>query len=360
MNELILNGFIDIHTHLKYGEEGKEDFLTGTLAALNGGVCTLADMPNDPKAVIDKRSYFEKLNTINILNLPANLFLYSLITKKSIPFSYCKHYKIFMNEFNDEELEKALHCKKYKDSIISFHCEDHEIIEKYKTKKAQWQQRPKEAEITAIEKAISLIKKYGIKGNICHVSTAEGLRLIKEAKNTIDITCEATLHHLFFDLGNVKRFKNAEFIFTNPPLREKEDRLALLEALRNNDIDFLVTDHAPHTIDEKIYALESGLFNYPGVPNLDCYGPFVTWLIKEQGVSIKTIENITHYNPSKFLGANEKDIESFVILNLSKPFFVEKHKLRTKCNWSPFEGFTFPGSVKLVCTKNRFYVNLAQ
>lgn len=355
MNELILNGFIDIHAHLRYGEEWKESFLTGTLAALNGGVCTLADMPN--KVVVDERTYKEKFYAISSLNLPVDIFLYSLITKDSKPFS-CRFYKIFMNNFDNEALEKVLHCRKYKSSIISFHCEDKEILEKFKTKKAQWQQRPPEAEITAIEKALCLIKKYNLKGNICHVSTAEGLKLIKEAKKTTDVTCEATLHHLFFDLENVKRFKNADLIFTNPPLREKEDRLALLEALRNNDIDFLVTDHAPHTIEEKNYALETCLPQYAGVPNLDCYGTFVTWLIKEQGVSLKTIENITYYNPLKFLGVNKKDIETYVVLNLDKPSLIEKYKLRTKCSWSPFEGFTFPGSVELVCVKDKFYVNL--
>src|ERR1051326_1122107 len=117
-----------------------------------------------------------------------------------------------------------------------------------------------------------MIEKYGLHGKLCHYSVGEGLALIREAKaRGLPVTAEVTPHHVFFDT-NMITDSNRGWMQMNPPLRSPADREAMLTALRDGTADYLATDHAPHTIDEKQRGIS-------GQPHLDTYGPFVTWLM---------------------------------------------------------------------------------
>ena len=131
----------------------------------------------------------------------------------------------------------------------------------------------------------------------------------------------------------------------NPPLRDKTDVAALRNGLKNGLITSLASDHAPHTREEKEAPSPPS-----GVPNLDTYGPFVTWLIKKVGVDPITIARVCSLNPAHFLGIKqgrivEGYIGSFTVLDLDTPVVITAEDLYTKCGWSPFEGVTFPGRV---------------
>jgi dihydroorotase len=132
-------------------------------------------------------------------------------------------------------------------------------------------------------------------------------------------------------------------------LRTEGNRQRLLTAFKEGRIDFLATDHAPHTKEEKA----RDIFDAPaGVPNLDTYGNFVSWLIVRCDVHPTLISRVCAYNPALFLGLNDRGrIEvgkkaNLTILDLQKRVKISSEHLYTKCGWSPFEGYEFPGSVR--------------
>ena len=120
------------------------------------------------------------------------------------------------------------------------------------------------------------MSEYELQGKLCHFSTGEGLKDVIAAKaRGVQVTCEVTPHHLFFD-DTMLNDENRLWLQMNPPLRGREDRLAMIEALRTGEIDYLATDHAPHSLEEKRKGTS-------GVPHLDTYGAFTTWLMAEHG-----------------------------------------------------------------------------
>ena len=137
----------------------------------------------------------------------------------------------------------------------------------------------------------------------------------------------------------------------NPPLRESADRLAMLEGLRDGTLDYLATDHAPHTLEEKAGGVS-------GQPHLDTYGAFVTWMIAEAGFTPARIAAVCCENPGDFVNPYSAPRRfgkiapgynaSLTVLNLTRPVTIHRDNLATKCGWSPFEGVTFPGSVEAV------------
>src|SRR5205085_8494384 len=152
-------------------------------------------------------------------------------------------------------------------------------LEHHKQAATHEARRPPECELSATRFALQMIEKHRLKGKLCHYSVGEGLPLIREARaRGLPVTAEVTPHHLFFDTSMITD-ANRPWMQMNPPLRSAADREAMLEALRDGTADYLATDHAPHSRAEK----ERGVSPMSGQPHLDTYGPFVTWLIAEQG-----------------------------------------------------------------------------
>jgi len=362
--ELIFPGFIDIHVHaredISHIEDRKEDFITAGKAAINGGVVAVAEMPNNPIPPVDDKSYkiknkLTKKSEIEIL-LYAGIGPHTQPLKKKVP------YKVFMGPsvgelfFNtQEELEEVI--KGYEGQNVSFHCEDPEILEKNKNERTHEKRRSPEAEISAVDFALKLIKKYHLAGKICHCSTLEGVRKIIEAKKRgKNVTVEVTPHHLYFDETMLGR--DRKMFQVNPPIRQtRENRLGLIKLLKEGKIDYLATDHAPHTNAEK----EKGA---SGLPQLDTYGPFVSWLMKEHNFTSQEIARVCSENPGGFINRFYKNrhgeikkgyVGSLTVIDINKPIKITKNILKTKCGWSPFEGITFPGSVTMTIVKGKLY-----
>ena len=169
-------------------------------------------------------------------------------------------------------------------------------------------------------------------------------------KNGLRVTCGVTTHHLFFD-GSQITPENGGLMQMNPPLRRAGDREAMLAGLRDGTLDYLATDHAPHTLEENAAGIS-------GQPHLDTYGAFVTWLITEQQFTPQRIAEVCSANPGRFVnpytaprkfGLIEPGYTaSLTVLNMQRPKLVQRDDLKTKCGWSPFEGMVFPGSVEAV------------
>jgi dihydroorotase len=361
---VIFPGFGDIHVHAREDKSGKhcykEDFVSIGEAGFNGGVVHVADMPNNPIPPIDDASYDEKRRLTAKSRL--QITLYAGIGPSTRPLKERVPYKAFMGPSigelyfkTNQELEDII--QYYKGMDVSFHCEDPIILENSKLENAHEDKRPVSAEITATKFALYLIEKYNLKGKLCHYSSGEGLGQIIEAKKRgVNVTCEVSPTHLFFD-RSILTPENHKWFQMNPPLRTKSDREVLLQALKDGHIDFLATDHAPHSIEEKQKGIS-------GISQLDTYGLFVTLLIQKEKVSLCRIAEVCSKNPGDFVkpylslafGKGFGYIENgysacFTILNLSKQTTFLKENIKSKSGWSPFENYTFPGKVEAVYFK---------
>lgn len=357
-NMLVFPGFVDLHVHAREDESGKwthkEDFKTASEAAINGGVVFFGDMPNTPVIPTNDEMYNKKKALTKSSLVP--IMVYAGIGPRTEPLDLDIPYKAFMGPSveglffeSQAQLEEAI--KMYVGKNISFHCEDPEILKANKDANSHEKRRPREAETVAIDFGLFLIEKYNLIGKICHCSTKEGVESIIQAKSEdVNVTCEVAPHHLY-DFGDV-------LIQINPPIRTRDDRIALIESLRMGDLDYLATDHAPHTIEEKRRGIS-------GVPNLDTYGLFTTWLMKEHNFSPQDIARISSFNPGifvnkfsdgkKFGKIEEGYVGSLTVINMSSPTRISRENLRTKCGWSPFEGELFPGEVAYTIIEGNVY-----
>jgi len=362
---LIFPGFIDLHAHLREDSSEKwsykEDFRSGSAAALHGGITTIVDMPNTPLPAINTARLRAKKKLAQSKS-KVEIFFYGAVTETNMKELAGMNeeaigYKIFLADgplyIRQEVLLEAFRAVEATSKPIVVHCEDQELIEKrreeLKNKDVQagtelhsWL-RPAQAELSAVRRVLSCASGIRNSINIAHISVYDSLLLIKR---TAGIYCEVTPHHLFFNTEDLSIKKG--LLKTNPPLRTESNRRQLLDAFRRGEIDFLVTDHAPHTIEEKAF----GLMDAPaGVPNLDTFGSFVAWLIYSQGVNPELISRVCSYNPAKFLGLRDRGIvevgkrANLTILD-HRSVKVKSEQLRTKCGWSPFEGYEFPGTVR--------------
>lgn len=357
---LIFAGMGDIHIHARDDVSGaetyKEDFVTASRAALAGGVVHVADMPNNPVAPVDDATYLAKQAHLRTRNVPIQVTLYAGIGPGTRPLSFAVPYKAYMGHSVGDlfftslsQLDETL--ANYRGCAVSFHCEDPLLLESHKGAATHEQRRPAACEVSATVFALQMIEKYGLAGKLCHYSVEEGLPLIRSARaRGLKVTCEVTPHHLYFDQSDITP-ANRGAMQMNPPLRSPNDRLAMLAALRDGTLDYLATDHAPHTLDEKARGIS-------GQPHLDTYGPFVSWLILKQGFTAEQAARFCSANPGEFVnpytaprkfGRIEPGYTaSLTVLNLARPTTIRREDLQTKCGWSPFEGVTFPGSVEAV------------
>jgi dihydroorotase len=362
---LIFAGMGDIHIHARddvsEAETYKEDFTTAARAAVHGGVVHVADMPNNRVAPVDDATYRGKEAHLRNRNVPIQITLYAGIGPETKPLSFPVPYKVYMgHSVGDlffttlEQLDRVL--EQYRGCDVSFHCEDPVLLESHKLAPLHEQRRPPECEVSATRFALAMIEKYALRGKLCHYSVGEGLPLIRAARaKGLHVTCEVTPHHLYYSTADITP-ENRGWMQMNPPLRADADRLAMLAALRDGTLDYLATDHAPHTLEEKSKGIS-------GQPHLDTYGAFVTWLILEQRFtpqqvatfcSIKPGEFVNPYTAPRRFGRIEPGYTaSLTVLNLKRPTTIRREDLQTKCGWSPFEGVTFPGSVEAVFLAGR-------
>jgi dihydroorotase len=361
---LIFAGMGDVHIHAREDALGsdahKETFATAAAAAVNGGVVHVADMPNNPAAPVDDDSYAGKAARLAAAGVPIHFTLYAGIGPGTKPLTREVPYKAYMGPSVGHlffrtlgQLDETLSA--YRGRNVSFHCEDPVLLDRHAGAATHEDRRPPECELSATRFALEMTRKHGLTTKLCHYSVGEGLALIRAAKaEGLPVTAEVTPHHVFFDTTSITP-ESRPWMRMNPPLRSPADRAAMLEALRDGTADYLATDHAPHTVEEKLRG--EGV---SGQPHLDTFGPFAAWLIAEAGFTPQRVAAICCENPGRFanpfrpVGLPPFGLiapgyaASLTVLNLRRPLTVTRQMLRTKCGWSPFEGVTFPGSVEAV------------
>lgn len=324
-NLVKLPGLIDIHVHLRDpGATYKEDFYTGTCAAIAGGVVAIIDMPNNP------------ISTTSLLALKKKE---QLASKKCV----CDYGFYFGADQNNWLESKKVFNKVFGLKIYLDHTTGSLLIENLQVLENHFKYWPKgkpilvHAEDSTLAKAIGLASTYNQWLHVCHVSQASELELIRQAKlNKLKITCETTPHYLFLNKEDEQKLGN--FAKMRPQLRTKKDQQALWQAINNGLIDCLVTDHAPHTIKEKKSA------NFPyGIPGLETMLPLMLTAVNKKKLTLKKLIQLTHINPAKFFGI--KINNSWIEVDLDKKWIIDNNNLKTKCGWSSFAGWQMTGKV---------------
>jgi dihydroorotase len=365
----LLPGLIDDQVHFREpGLTHKGTIYTESKAAVAGGITSYMEMPNtNPPAVT--QVLLEEKYEIASRNSLANYSFFMGTTNhnlgellKTNPKNVCG-IKIFMGSSTGDMLvdnESMLNeiFSKVK-MLIAIHAEEDPIVrantEKFKAEygdklDATYHHliRSEEACYASSSKAVALAKKHGTRLHILHISTAKELDLftnaipLKEKK----ITAEACIHHLWFSNEDYKTKGN--YIKWNPAVKTVSDREAIWKAVLDDRIDVIATDHAPHTIEEKekpyIDAPSGGpLVQHSLVALLEKY--------HEGKISLeKIVEKACHnvailFQIEKRGFIREGYYADMVLVDLNSPWMVDKTNIVSKCNWSPFEGYTFKSKV---------------
>ncbi|AIJ05194.1 dihydroorotase [Methanocaldococcus bathoardescens] len=360
-NSLVIPGVIDAHVHFRWGEKEKEDFSTGSLAGINGGVCFAIDMPNNKPPITTKELFYKKLEDSK-KDSKINIFFNFGITEKNYleNVKEAKAYKIFMVKsvgdlyINDySKLKDILNQNK----LFCIHAEHKDVIneniEKYPLD--SWidhcKIRDEKSEVEAVKEVIKNLKiidkleKYKPHIHFCHISTKKALYIIKEAKHelkNIKITVEATPHHIYLNKDMAEELKG--FGKFNPPLREKEDNIALIKGIINKDIDIIASDHAPHLLEDKLKDVR----NCPsGIPGIETIVPLTLNLVNKKLITLFDAVRVLSKNPAKIFDINNKieegNLTNLTIIDLKKEGKINAELFKSKAKFSPFDGWEVKG-----------------
>ena len=349
-NNLILPSGIDIHTHFREpGMTHKEDFSTGSKSAAFGGISCFLDMPNTIPNTTNIKNIKKKIQIASKKSYVDFGFHFGITNNNLTDISeinkYCKGYKIFLGEstnsmnFDSKNL-KILNKTNFFNKPVLIHAEDNECLEKNKIIENNLidhiKARSSDCEKKAIKNIIDSLNLNNLNIHICHISSFDGLNLIKKNRK---LTCGITPHHLLIDIEN--KTKNHSFFKTNPPIRLKEERNKLFNALNKNLIDVIESDHAPHTISEK----NNDFHNAPsGIPSIETMFPILLYLVYKGKISLKRIIELLCENPSNMFGVPKGKIETgrdadLLIIDFKNISKVKAKNLHYKCRWTPFEDF---------------------
>ena len=345
---VILPGFCDVHVHFR--EPGfiyKESILTGCAAAAHGGYTCVCTMPN-LKPVPDSLENLKVQTDIIKKDATISVYPYAAITKGEFgkELSDMGDLAGSVIAFSDDGkgvqsdglMKEAMIKAKSLGKIIVAHCEDNSLLfggyihDGNYAKSHGHKGICSESEWKPIKRDIELARQTGCAYHVCHISCKESVELIRKAKaDGVDITCETAPHYLTLDencLLEDGRFK------MNPPLRSKEDRLALIEGIKDGTIDMIATDHAPHSMEEKSKGLKGSAF---GVVGLETAFPVLyTKLVRTGIITLEKLIELLAVNPRKRF--NIKFDNSFSVWNLEEKAVVDTSKFLSKGRATPFEG----------------------
>jgi len=364
---LTLPGLIDSHVHLRDQQLAyKEDFFTGTAAAAAGGITLTIDMPNNKPVTMDSESLRERMRLAEKL-VVVNVAFYSAFPKDleevpSIVEEGAVAFKLYLSEkiggLNIGDDEMLLHAfnKVAKMRVpIAVHAEDREMLENArremekagrKNMEAYVKAHSPEAEKKAIRRVAQLAEKSGVHIHFCHVSSADGLNAVLEAKKLgLSVTCEVTPHHLLMSYGHLKRY--GTLALADPPLRTKENVETLWTALKQGSIDALASDHAPHTIKEK--KVESVWDAKPGIPGLETMLPLFLTQINAGRLTMAELVRLASEKPAQIFNLrgkgslDEGNHADIVVVDINREYKIDSSRFYSKAKYSPFDGWKVKG-----------------
>ena len=365
----LIPGAIDDQVHFREpGLTHKGDIASESRAAVAGGITSFIEQPNTIPNAVTQEILEEKYQIAAKTSYANYSFMMGGTNDnleeilKTNPKNVAG-IKLFLGSStgnmlvdNQEAIEKIFSSTKM---LIAVHCEDETTIkdnlERYKLQFGEdipvefhHLIRSTEACYLSSSKAIELAKKTGARLHIFHLSTAKEMELFtnKIPLEEKQITAEVCVHHLWFSEKDYKTKDN--FIKWNPAIKTADDRTALWEALLDDRIDVIATDHAPHTLEEK----QQSYLKAPSGGPLVQHAVVAMFEANHQGkISVEKIVEKMCHNPAKIFKIENRGFikEGFyadlVIVNPSLPWNVKKENILAKCGWSPFEGYNFKSRI---------------
>lgn len=342
-------GFLDVHVHLREpGFSMKERIATGTAAAARGGYTDVCSMPNLNPVPDTPETLGVQLDIINKEAL-INVHPYGSITMmeagqeladlEGMADKVCGFSDDGRGVQTGDMMRTAMIKAKSLGKIIAAHCEDNSLLfggyindcayqrahgHKGISNASEWKQ---------IERDLKLVEETGCDYHVCHISTKESVELIRQAKaKGLPVTCETGPHYLVLcdeDLCEDARFK------MNPPLRSREDMMALREGIIDGTIDMIATDHAPHTLEEK----SQGLAKSPmGITGIETAFPIMyTELVKPGIISMEKLLELMIINPRKRFGIPASP-DSFTVLSTDRKYVIDPKDFLSMGKVTPFAG----------------------
>lgn len=360
--KLIAPGFIDVHVHLREpGGEKKETIATGTLAAAKGGFTTVCAMPNT-KPVPDTEEHLLALQNRIKETAHVHVLPYASITIRQTgteltDFTSLKELGAFA--FTDDGVgvqsaDQMLQAMKKAADInmpIVAHCEDNSLIHKgcvhegVFSKKHELNGIPSVCESVQIARDVLLAEATGCHYHVCHISTKESVRVVRDAKKAgIHVTAEVTPHHLLLCDEDIPSLDTNYKM--NPPLRGIADRAALIEGLLDGTIDIIATDHAPHTAEEKAKGMLLAPF---GIVGSETAFPLLYTHFVETGIlSLGQLIGLMSEKPADTFGLSAGRLEigktaDFTIIDLEKEQEIDPATFVSKGKNTPFVGWKCKG-----------------
>jgi len=352
-----LPGFCDVHVHFREpGFSYKETMETGSAAAARGGYTAVCTMPN-LNPVPDSLENLQK--QLDRIKEGACIRVYPLgsITKgeRGEALSDMQEMRPFVAGYSDdgrgvqsdEMMRAAMQRAKELGAVIVAHCEDNSLLRGGYIHDGEYAKVHghrgicSESEYGQIARDLKLVEEIGCAYHVCHISTKESVALIRAAKaKGLNVTCETGPHYLTMtdaDLQEDGRFK------MNPPLRAEDDRLALIEGVRDGTIDCIATDHAPHSAAEKARGLAQSAFGVVGLET--AFAVLYTKLVRTGVLPMETVLRALVTNPRRRFGIPEGN--DFSVWRLDETFTVDPTEFASAGKATPFEGWKLQGKCVL-------------
>lgn len=361
--QFVSPGLVDVHVHLREpGGEHKETIETGTKAAARGGFTTVCPMPNT-RPVPDSEENLKHLNQLIEENAQVRVLPYASITVRQAGQTHVDFEALAQNgafAFTDDGvgvqqanmMYEAMQAAAKVNKAVVAHCEDNSLIyggamhEGQRSKELGIPGIPNICEAVQIARDVLLAEAAGAHYHVCHVSTKESVRAIRDAKKAgIKVTAEVTPHHLLLTEDDVP---GDDAIYKmNPPLRSKEDRDALLEGLLDGTIDCIATDHAPHAAEEKAQSMTKAPFGIVGSET--AFPLLYTHFVKNGDWSLQQLVDYLTIKPAQTFDLpygrlEEGGLADLTVINLDEESEIKAEDFASKGNNTPFIGYKVYGT----------------
>ena len=367
----IIPGMIDMHCHLREpGFEYKETIETGSKSAVAGGFTTICPMPNTkptPDSAIILHKILDEAKRVNL----CNILPYASVSKgekgeELVDFEELKQAGAIafsddgMPVVNSKMMRQAIVEVDKLGTFVASHCEEKsvaqgainagEVAEELGVEGVL----PEAEEIMAAREIV-ISETNNVRAHICHISTKTTKNMVRDAKKRgVKITCETCPHYFTFTVEEVKNSgTNAKM---NPPLREEKDRLAIIEGLKEGTIDCIITDHAPHSKEEKEKELAkapNGIIGFETALSAEIMN-----LVDSGEMSYLDLVKVTSYNPAQLLNIDRGTIEvgkvaDITIFDPNEEYVYTEDMIVSKSKNSPFIGKKLKGKVKYTIVGGR-------
>ena len=361
----VMPGFVDLHVHLREpGFEYKETIRTGTMAAARGGFTGVCPMPNT-KPATDSPERIQKILEIAKKDSPVHVYPVGAITIGQAGETLTdiegmvKAGAKAISEDGKSVMNAALYEKAMKEAArlgipVMAHCEDKNLVGKGAMNAGKVAERLGIPGITnAVEDVIAardiiLAKETGVRLHLCHCSTKDSVKMIALAKEEgLPVTGEVCPHH--FTLTSDDMDANNSNYKMNPPLRTKEDKEALIEGLKNDIIDVISTDHAPHSREEKNEPITKAPFGIVGLET--SVALTITELVDKGILTPMQMAEKMSYNPARIIGSDRGNLKvgspaDVTVINPEEEYVIDSMTFLSKGKNTPFNGWKVKGVVR--------------